>query len=347
MPAIYPSTGSGDVPAPPPTCCRGSGHWAVGHRSPTCALPMLIDGRTPPGNTCSVEDPPNHAEGVSIGALAARTGVPVDTLRAWERRYGVLRPWRTDGGQRRYGAADIERVLWLAARVAEGQRISEAVSGLTALSAREAGTETLPVDSLVSRISASARLGDSIRMEAELDRAFAALPLVQTMELVVYPALADLGRRWAAGEPMAVPEHLLSAAVERRLAGHLAAARCTRGPTAIIACPSGERHVIGAFALAVVMARDGWQVVFLGADVPLDQVNALAGERRAGICIAVCTMPGTAERAAVEIAELAGTRRWVLAGPDAPMPSDTALGVWGPDLQSARDSAARRAAEAV
>ena len=137
-----------------------------------------------------MEIAPQSVEGVSIGALAARTHVPVDTLRAWERRYGVLRPWRTDGGQRRYGAEDIERVLWLAARVAEGQRISEAVSGLTALSTREVGTETLPVDSLISRISASARQGDSPRMEAELDRAFAALPFVQTMELVIYPALA-------------------------------------------------------------------------------------------------------------------------------------------------------------
>ncbi|MEI7520350.1 MAG: MerR family transcriptional regulator [Thermoleophilia bacterium] len=295
-----------------------------------------------------MEVPPNHAEGVSIGALAARTRVPVETLRAWERRYGVLRPWRTGGGQRRYGACDVERVLWLAARVAEGQRISDAVSGLTAVSeAGENGAETLPVDSLISRISASARHGDCTRMEAELDRAFAALPLLQAMELVVYPALADLGRRWAAGELVTAGEHLLSAAVERRLAGHLAAARRTRGPLAIIACPSGERHSIGAFALAVVMAWDGWQVSFLGADAPLDQVNALASERRAWICIAVCTMPGTADRAAAEIAEFTGTRRWVLAGPDAPMPSDTALGVWGPGLQSARDAAAARAAEAA
>lgn len=184
-------------------------------------------------------------------------------------------------------------------------------------------------------------------MEAELDRAFAALPFVQTMELVVFPALADLGRRWAAGEGLVASEHLLSAAVERRLAGYLAAARRTRGPTAVIACPSGERHAIGAFALAVVMAWDGWQVTFLGADTPLDQVNALASERRAWICIAVCTMPGTANCAAVEIANFTGTRRWVLAGPDAPMPSDTDLGVWGPDLQSARDSSAKRAAEAL
>ena len=154
---------------------------------------------------------------MSIGSLAARTGVPVDTLRAWERRYGVLRPWRTEGGQRRYGPADVERVLWLAARCAEGQRISDAVAALTAMSAREAGADALPVDALIARIVASAQAGDGARMEMELDRAFAALPLVQVMELVVFPALADLGRRWAAGEPVVVAEHLLSGATERRL----------------------------------------------------------------------------------------------------------------------------------
>ena len=75
----------------------------------------------------------NQDAGLAIGSLARRTGVPVDTLRAWERRYGVLRPTRTEGGQRRYGNEDVERVLWLAARVAEGQRISDAVSALGAL----------------------------------------------------------------------------------------------------------------------------------------------------------------------------------------------------------------------
>jgi len=268
----------------------------------------------------------------------------VDTLRAWERRYGVLRPWRTDGGQRRYGAADVERVLWLAARCAEGQRISDAVTALTALSAREAGAETLPVDALIARISASARQGDSGRMEMELDRAFAALPLVQVMELVVFPALADLGRRWAAGESVVVAEHMLSTATERRLAGRLAAARRPRGPIGIVACPPGERHSVGAMTLSVLMAQDGWRITFLGADTPLGEADSIAAARRASACVAVCTVPGSAERAVRELDNCHNTRLWVLAGPDAPLPSEAPVPVWGPDLQAARDAAAERAA---
>ncbi len=128
----------------------------------------------------------------------------------------MLRPWRTEGGQRRYGAADVERVLWLAGRCAEGQHISDAVTTLTALSAREAGAEALPAHALIARLVTATCGGNTTRMEHELDRAFAALPLVQAIKLVVFPTLANLGRRWAAGEPVVAAEHLLSGAVERR-----------------------------------------------------------------------------------------------------------------------------------
>ncbi|MFM9018177.1 MAG: MerR family transcriptional regulator, partial [Actinomycetota bacterium] len=77
---------------------------------------------THPWERAGLSTASNQEAGMAIGSLARRTGVPVDTLRAWERRYGVLRPTRTPGGQRRYGDRDVERVLWLAARVAEGQR---------------------------------------------------------------------------------------------------------------------------------------------------------------------------------------------------------------------------------
>lgn len=286
---------------------------------------------------------------MAIGSLARRTGVAVDTLRAWERRYGVLRPTRTGGGQRRYGNEDVERVLWLAARIAEGQRISDAVSALTALEQQDGGADDAcgPTARLAARLAAAARQGDGSRVEIELDRAFAALPIVQAMELVVFPALADLGRRWAAGEPVVVAEHLLSSAVERRMAARLAAARRARGPIGIVACPSGEYHAVGALCLSVLMAQDGWRISFLGADTPLDEVDTIAHMRKARACVAVCTKPGSAHEASAQVAELPNARLWVLAGPDAPDPGLHPLPVWGPSLTDARDAAACRAGQTV
>ncbi|MEO2058299.1 MAG: MerR family transcriptional regulator, partial [Thermoleophilia bacterium] len=219
---------------------------------------------------------------------------PVDTLRAWERRYGVLHPTRTEGGQRRYGNEDVERVLWLAARVTEGQRISDAVAALQALEIEDdapGGAAPGPTSALASRLAAASRQGDGPRVEIELDRTLAALPLVQAMELVVFPALAELGRRWADGEEVVVAEHLLSAATERRLAARLSAARRPRGPIGIVACPTGERHSVGALCLSVLMARDGWRISFLGADTPLAEADTVAQARRARACVAVCTYP--------------------------------------------------------
>jgi methylmalonyl-CoA mutase cobalamin-binding subunit len=112
-----------------------------------------------------------------------------------------------------------------------------------------------------------------------------------------------------------------------------------------VACPSGERHAVGALCLSVLMAQDGWRVSFLGADTPLSEADTIAQARRARACVAVCTLPGSADRAAAEIAELTNARLWVLAGPDAPDANAHAMPVWGPSLEEARVAAGLRAAE--
>ena len=66
---------------------------------------------------------------LNISALSRRTGVAPDTLRKWEVRYGVLRPVRTAGGQRRYSEVDVQRVEWLRDRIREGARGAVARGG--------------------------------------------------------------------------------------------------------------------------------------------------------------------------------------------------------------------------
>ncbi len=102
-----------------------------------------------------IERTPNRpaagAEGLNIAAVARRTGIGADTLRKWERRYGVLRPNRTTGGQRRYDERDVARVKWLRDRLAEGFRISEAA----ALLADDAATTTSSTSGLRDAIVAA------------------------------------------------------------------------------------------------------------------------------------------------------------------------------------------------
>ena len=145
---------------------------------------------------------PDTARGLNIAALARRTGVAPDTLRKWEQRYGVLRPSRTAGGQRRYDESDVARVEWLRARLAEGWRIGEAAALLG-----EGDAPGSPAE-LRGAILEAVADADGERIGRLLDHAFALLELEETLVEVVHPVLrgrrARLGRRAAlrrAGAP--------------------------------------------------------------------------------------------------------------------------------------------------
>lgn len=168
---------------------------------------------------------------MAIGSLARRTGVSVEIRCAWDRRYCALRPTRTAALQRRDGAADVHRVLRPAARVAEGQRISDAAQALAPLEGPDAARGVGPTDALTARIGAAAQQGNGARVNIELDRAFAVFPLVQAMDLAVFPALVDIGWWWAGGEKPVAAEHLITEAAARRLSTRLSSTRRADGPS--------------------------------------------------------------------------------------------------------------------
>ena len=210
---------------------------------------------------------PTVSAGLNIAALAQRTGVPPDTLRKWEQRYQILQPDRTKGGQRRYSERDVARVQWLRERIDEGYRIGVAASLLGTLDVEPART---PRDHLQAMLRA-----EPSEVGLLLDQSFALLGVDQTLELVVRPLLENVGERWAAGELTVADEHLISEAVRSRL-GHLLGdpGGGVRG-VAVLACAPGERHELGLMMAAIALRRDGWKVVYLGADTPLAAAVAL------------------------------------------------------------------------
>jgi len=227
---------------------------------------------------------------LNIAAISRRTGVAPDTLRKWESRYGVLRPIRTAGGQRRYDEADVQRVEWLRDRIAEGWRIGEAARMLDAeRSALDDPAELL--DALVTAI----REVDLPSVTATLDQAFAVLPLEQALTDVVAPALEWTGAAWHRGELSIAQEHAVSAKVRARLTSLVADARADVHGIAVLACGPGEHHDLGLLMLAVALRADGWRVEYLGADTPADAAIAFAERINATI---VCF--STARDASVE-----------------------------------------------
>jgi DNA-binding transcriptional MerR regulator len=209
---------------------------------------------------------------LNIAALSRRTGVAPDTLRKWEQRYGVLRPIRTEGGQRRYSETDVQRVEWLRDRLREGWRIGEAARVID-----EAGSAALdePVE-LRDALIAAVRDSDPVMLSATLDQAFAVLPLEQALTDVVTPALRWTGEAWHRGELSIAQEHAITAKVRAHLGKLISDRRGSVHGVAVLACAPGERHDIGLLMLAVMLRADGWRVEFLGTDIPFESASAFA-----------------------------------------------------------------------
>jgi len=211
---------------------------------------------------------------LNIAALSRRTGIAPDTLRKWELRYGVLRPERTPGGQRRYNELDVQRVEWLRDRIRDGWRIGEAARVIDEASAAALDEPTELRDALI----ASIRDSDPVTLSATLDQAFAVLPLEQALTDVVTPALRWTGEAWHRGELSIAQEHAITAKVRAHLGRLISDGQGGVHGVAVLACAPGERHDIGLLMLAVMLRTDGWRVEFLGADTPVASAITFADD---------------------------------------------------------------------
>lgn len=219
------------------------------------------------------------AAGLNIAALAKRTGIPPDTLRKWEQRYRILQPDRTEGGQRRYSERDVVRVQWLRDRLAQGYRIGEAARLLGTVEVEPARSARDHLAGILEAVDGEEPAEIGIR----LDQAFALLDLDETLSAVLEPLLRTIGDRWERGAVNVATEHLVSEAVRSRLGHLLSDAGGGVHGTAVLACAPGERHELGLMMTAIALRRDGWKVVYLGADTPLADAIELARQVEASV----------------------------------------------------------------
>jgi DNA-binding transcriptional MerR regulator len=211
-----------------------------------------------------------------IGELSRRAGVSPELLRAWERRYGLLRPTRTPGGLRLYSTDDLERVQAMQRHLAEGLAAAQAASLALATPHLEAG-----VPLLASEV-ARGELGDALEgfdeplAQAVLDRLLSAATVEVVLTEVIVPYLRELGERWERGEISVAQEHFASNVIQGRL---LALARGWGrgvGPVALLACLPGEHHDLGLIAFGIALRSHGWRIAYLGSDTPLDTLERAA-----------------------------------------------------------------------
>jgi DNA-binding transcriptional MerR regulator len=211
------------------------------------------------------------AGALRIGEFARGVGVSPELLRAWERRYGLLKPVRTEGGFRLYTADDARRVERMKRALDEGASAAEAARRVLASARPQAGGA---FDDSRERFLAAARAYDEAAVQAILDEAFAGYLLETVLQELILPVLREIGDEWERGRLEIGQEHFASNLVRERL---LALARLWGrggGPLAILACPPGERHDMPLIAFGLVLRSHGWRILFLGADTPLATVES-------------------------------------------------------------------------
>lgn len=244
----------------------------------------------------------------TIKRASEMVGVPVATLRAWQRRYGVVNPDRSASGYRLYGADDIAVLRRMQALVASGWSPKEAAAAAAAAEGDETELTDLPRDEPRSRsarragtapsdLVAAAVALDPAAITRLLDDHFAKGSFEQVVDRWLLPELERLGQAWADGVVSVAGEHLAAAGVQRRLSAAFDAAAIDSGrsPLLLTGLPPGCRHELGILAFATAARRQGLAVVYLGPDLPLrDWLTAADRHQPDAVVIAVPTLSDVA-----------------------------------------------------
>jgi len=223
-----------------------------------------------------------------IQVVVRRTGLTADVLRAWERRYNVVEPGRSEGGRRLYSDDDVERLRLLRRATRGGRRISNVSSlSLESLAAlvQEAEREEVkggPEEGEAAVVSADIHLKaclaaaerlDGRELEGAIGRALVILGAPLFIDRVAAPLLEEVGDRWSRGEVKPAHEHLVSAILQRVL-GRVVESSEPPGtaPGIVVTTPAGQTHEFGALFAATVAASEGWRVTYLGPNLPADDI---------------------------------------------------------------------------
>jgi MerR family transcriptional regulator, light-induced transcriptional regulator len=268
----------------------------------------------------------------NLKAVIQETRLKPDTLRAWERRYGLPQPYRTPGGHRLYSQHDIDMLKWLVARQEEGLSISRAVDlwhslnqdGQDPLQTNTpppplslAAPSPLATGSAINEVRrawvAACLAFDERTAENILAQAAALYPLETVCFELLQKGLNQIGEAWYQGEVTVQQEHFASALAMRRLDALVAATPPpTRPGRILVGCPPAEEHTFSALLITLLLRRHGWDILYLGANVPPTRLEFTLATTRPQLVILPAQQLATAA-SLLEMAHLLDQERVPLA----------------------------------
>jgi DNA-binding transcriptional MerR regulator len=219
----------------------------------------------------------------TIGTVSRLTGVGAITLRAWERRYGLIEPIRKESGHRLYTRQHIDRINRITALTRQGLRISQVTPDMLESELQDTAGGDAADDAwknyLNSMIAAIVSY-DEERLEEIYNSALSLHPIAMVTSRLLTPLLAELGRRWAAGRGGIAEEHFFAFYLRNKLgARYHHRPRGNRGPLLLIAGLPGEHHEFGLLLFTLAAHEAGYRVIPLGADMPLGELAAVARKK--------------------------------------------------------------------
>ncbi len=247
------------------------------------------------------ESDPRHP----IGVVSTRTDIPADVLRAWERRYGAVVPGRTSTARRLYSDLDVERLRLMKRAVDAGRRISDVarldLQDLEALvredldaaprTARPTPVKGVGAEDFLDESLAAIRDLDHHRLERCLTTASVALSPARMRQDLIVPLMRSVGDLWRQGELRIAHEHLATSIVRTFLDTVRHGAGPANAPVALVTTPAGQLHELGALLAANTVMEAGWDVVYLGPNLPAEEIAAVCVRKEARVLVLSLVFP--------------------------------------------------------
>jgi len=248
----------------------------------------------------------------SIKAVSQATGLSIETLRAWERRYQVVEPRRDANGRRAYEPDDVLRLR----KLREATECGHPISRLARLGEQDLDGLLQSARDTIEPSASARSLGDQILAAAEdyrpgdcdqlLAMALALLPVSQVVTDVLAPTLVEVGERWHRGQLSIAQERIISAAVRKQLSSVLDTySRIADGPVMVLSTPAGERHELGILMCALLAAAKNVRCHYLGPDLPAGELATYAARVRADVVVLSVLMTDNLEGMASQVGQLA------------------------------------------
>ena len=217
-----------------------------------------------------------------IRVLSEKTGVAPTTLRAWERRYGLLKPLRTPKGHRLYNANDVDAVNRIVNLLNENYTISKAINAIKLEDIQEKIesneiAEEPNTDHWVdfhNRFLRAIEQFDEYKLDTIYNEALSLYPIDLVSAQILRPLLATLGSRWEEREAGIAEEHFFTSYLRNKVGARLHhSSSKNNGSRILLACMPGEFHELGSLLFGLTAMSRGYRILFLGADLPLDQIQ--------------------------------------------------------------------------